>query len=115
MPLLPPLQWPTSPAEQAYVTSKAAKSLNRWEEYLTRAKLTGFDVQAFLHNSTRDGGPVAGRNLPNVAFSLSGGGNRALLYAASILDAFDARNPLAVQARTAGVLQLANFATGLSA
>ncbi|KAI9605624.1 hypothetical protein H4Q26_003989 [Puccinia striiformis f. sp. tritici PST-130] len=69
------------------------------EEYLLRANLTNFDVQAFLKNSTRDG-LVAGRNLPNIAFSLSGGGNRALLYAASIMDAFDARNPRANQART---------------
>jgi lysophospholipase len=76
--------------------------------------LTGFDVKDFLKNSTRDG-QVAGRNLPNIAFSLSGGGNRALLYAASIMDAFDSRNPQANEARTGGVLQLANFASGLSA
>ncbi|POV98291.1 hypothetical protein PSHT_14090 [Puccinia striiformis] len=106
--------WPASTAEQSYVSSKAAKSLKPWEEYLLRANLTNFDVQAFLKNSTRDG-LVAGRNLPNIAFSLSGGGNRALLYAASIMDAFDARNPRANQARTGGILQLVNFASGLSA
>ncbi|PLW33868.1 hypothetical protein PCANC_15029 [Puccinia coronata f. sp. avenae] len=104
----------TSTAEQAYISSKSAKSLTMWEEYLLRVNLTGFDVKLFLQNSTRDG-LVAGRNLPNVAFSLSGGGNRALLYAASIMDAFDSRNPQANLARTGGVLQLANFATGLSA
>ncbi|KAA1092492.1 hypothetical protein PGT21_004858 [Puccinia graminis f. sp. tritici] len=106
--------WPTSSAEQAYISSKTTKSLKTWEDYLCRVNLTGFDVKEFLKNSTRDG-QVAGRNLPNIAFSLSGGGNRALLYAASIMDAFDSRNPQANEARTGGVLQLANFASGLSA
>ncbi|KNF04480.1 hypothetical protein, variant 2 [Puccinia striiformis f. sp. tritici PST-78] len=106
--------WPASTAEQAYVSSKAAKSVTTWEAYLSRVNLTGFDVQAFLKHSTRNG-LVPGRDLPNVAFSISGGGNRALLYAASILDAFDTRNPHANQARTGGILQLANFASGLSA
>ncbi|WAR61855.1 hypothetical protein PtB15_12B547 [Puccinia triticina] len=106
--------WPTSSTEQAYVSSKTAKSLKAWDDYLSRVNLCDFNVQGFLKNSTRDG-LVAGRNLPNIAFSLSGGGNRALLYAASIMDALDARNPRANQARTGGVLQLANFASGLSA
>ncbi|KAA1089054.1 hypothetical protein PGT21_005312 [Puccinia graminis f. sp. tritici] len=105
--------WPASSAEQAYVSSKTAKSLKPWEDYLSRVNLKGFDVKEFLKSSTHNG-LVAGRNLPNIAFSLTGGGNRALLYSAAILDAFDSRNPDANKARTGGVLQLANFASGLS-
>ncbi|KAA1092494.1 hypothetical protein PGT21_004899 [Puccinia graminis f. sp. tritici] len=107
------MYWPASSAEQAYVSSKTAKSLKPWEDYLSRVNLKGFDVKEFLKSSTHNG-LVAGRNLPNIAFSLTGGGNRALLYSASILDAFDSRNPDANKARTGGVLQLANFASGLS-
>ncbi|MBW0478355.1 hypothetical protein O181_018070 [Austropuccinia psidii MF-1] len=105
--------WPTSPAEQNYISNKAKKSLDGWAEYLSRAKLTDFNVTAFIQGRSQ-GELVPGKTLPNVAFALSGGGNRALLYAASVLNAFDARNPRALEAGTGGLLQVANFIAGLS-
>lgn len=72
------------------------------------------EIDKLFEPTTRKGS-IAGETIPNVAFALSGGGNRALLYSASLLDAFDSRNPEAMKAKTGGILQLSNYATGLSA
>ncbi|KAI9621583.1 hypothetical protein H4Q26_015589 [Puccinia striiformis f. sp. tritici PST-130] len=52
--------------------------------------------------------------LPNVGLALSGGGPRAALIGAGMVHAFDDRNPDAVRAGTGGIIQLANYVTGLS-
>lgn len=44
--------------------------------------------------------------LPNIAIAVSGGGLRALLGSAGILNGLDLRNPQAKQAGTGGILQL---------
>ncbi|KAI8456205.1 lysophospholipase [Phakopsora pachyrhizi] len=106
--------WPVSSAEQDYVSFKAKNSMQLWVDYLSRTNLASFNITDFLR-SAESKGVQAGVTLPNVAFSISGGGNRALLYGASILDAFDSRNPQALTAGTGGILQLANYAAGLSA
>ncbi|PLW51758.1 hypothetical protein PCANC_05543 [Puccinia coronata f. sp. avenae] len=102
-----------SKAEFEYVNTRAAKSIPLWEEYLTRVQLQDFDVQSFLLKAKTRGG-LAGETLPNFAFSLSGGGVRALCVAASILDGFDSRNQKAVEGKVGGILQLANYAAGIS-
>ncbi|KAI9605684.1 hypothetical protein H4Q26_004049 [Puccinia striiformis f. sp. tritici PST-130] len=56
----------------------------------------------------------AGEDLPNIGIAMSGGGIRALIGGAGILDALDNRNPDAVGAGTGGILQLTNYITGLS-
>lgn len=57
---------------------------------------------------------MAGETLPNIAFSLSGGGARALCVGASILDAFDSRNENSKPNRVAGILQIANYVAAVS-
>lgn len=106
--------WGLSPGEEAYVSSKANLSIPLWSDFLKQAGLKDFDIEDFLHKATTTGAR-AGDTVPNIALALSGGGNRALLYSSSILDAFDSRNPEAMKARTGGILQLANYVTGLSA
>ncbi|KAG0145240.1 hypothetical protein CROQUDRAFT_46067 [Cronartium quercuum f. sp. fusiforme G11] len=106
--------WSLSPGESAYVSTKANLSLPLWSDFLSRAGMVDFKIDSFLEKA-KTLGARAGETLPNVGFALSGGGNRALLYSASILDAFDSRNPKAMKARTGGILQLSNYATGLSA
>ncbi|KAH9455027.1 hypothetical protein Pst134EA_033081 [Puccinia striiformis f. sp. tritici] len=106
--------WPISPGEQQYTSEKANNSIPLWERYLRGLRLQEFNVTQFLEPALNTRG-LAGKTLPNIAFATSGGGDRALLYSASMLDAFDLRNKEAVDARTGGILQLANYATGLSA
>ena len=105
---------PISPGEHGYTTEKANKSIPLWQSYLNRLRLQDFNVTQFLESAISNGG-APGETLPNIAFATSGGGDRALLFSASMLDAFDFRNEEAVEARTGGILQLANYATGLSA
>ncbi|KAA1091693.1 hypothetical protein PGTUg99_005510 [Puccinia graminis f. sp. tritici] len=100
--------------EHDYTTEKANKSIPLWAGYLNRLRLQDFNVTQFLESAISNGG-APGESLPNIAFATSGGGDRALLFSASMLDAFDFRNEEAVEARTGGILQLANYATGLSA
>lgn len=57
---------------------------------------------------------MAGDTLPNFGLSLSGGGGRALCLSGSILEAFDSRNPRADAAKVGGILQLSNYAVGVS-
>ncbi|KAH9817171.1 lysophospholipase catalytic domain-containing protein [Melampsora americana] len=106
--------WGLSQGEAAYISSKANLSIPLWSDFLKKAGLKDFDVVSFLDKASKTGA-FAGDTVPNIALALSGGGNRALLYSSSILDAFDSRNPEAMKARTGGILQLANYATGLSA
>ncbi|KAI8456241.1 lysophospholipase [Phakopsora pachyrhizi] len=109
-------QWVTCPKNLGVLLSSShpwpVSSAER--HYLNRINITGFNTTHFLSGAVSNG-EKAGYTLPNFAFTIAGGGNRALLYGASILDAFDSRNPQAEAARTGGILQLANYAAGLSA
>ncbi|KAI7945485.1 hypothetical protein MJO29_011873, partial [Puccinia striiformis f. sp. tritici] len=109
----PSVHGPLNSGEAEYVLTKAQKSLPLWRTYLDNAGLLGFDVDEFLSEATRNGGTPA-VTLPNLGFALSGGGARAGLVGAGILNAFDSNNPAAVTAKTGGILQLANYAAGLS-
>ncbi|KNZ63807.1 hypothetical protein VP01_109g6 [Puccinia sorghi] len=100
-------------AESQYINTKSEKSIPLWEEYLGRVQLQDFDVQSFLLAAKINGGK-AGETLPNLGFSLSGGGVRALCVGASILDGFDSRNQKAKEGKVGGILQLANYAAGIS-
>ncbi|KNZ63670.1 hypothetical protein VP01_1115g2 [Puccinia sorghi] len=98
-----------SDKEVDYIMAKAGKSSKLWETYLTRVGLTDFDIANF---TARSRPAVPGETLPNIGIAMSGGGIRALIGGAGILDAFDNRNPQAVRAGTAGILQLTNYITG---
>ncbi|EGG07467.1 uncharacterized protein MELLADRAFT_62630 [Melampsora larici-populina 98AG31] len=100
-------------AEQTYVSEKTANSVPLWKDYLTRLNLTGLDVEGFLARANNQGGRTA-ETLPNFGFAFSGGGSRALCVGASILEAMDGRNERGVQAKVGGLVQLANYAAGLS-
>ncbi|KNZ62894.1 hypothetical protein VP01_120g5 [Puccinia sorghi] len=102
-----------SQAEHDYITQKAQKSIDPWRKYLQNVKLKDFDIDSFLKQAEKRGG-LAGDTLPNFGLSLSGGGGRALCLSGSILEAFDSRNPRADAAKVGGILQLSNYAVGVS-
>ncbi|KAG0143086.1 hypothetical protein CROQUDRAFT_679888 [Cronartium quercuum f. sp. fusiforme G11] len=107
------IQGPLANHEQDFIKSKAAKSIPIWREYLSRVNLEDFSINDFFRNADLEGGK-AGHTLPNVGLAFSGGGVRATLVGASVMNALDSRNKEALIARTGGVLQLANYACGLS-
>ncbi|MBW0468242.1 hypothetical protein O181_007957 [Austropuccinia psidii MF-1] len=100
-------------AEYTYVKERAEKSIPLWREYLSRVNLSEFNIEKFLKKAEERGGLQA-KTLPNFGFALSGGGARALCLGGSILDAFDSRNEKANKAGIGGILQLANYAAGVS-
>jgi lysophospholipase len=93
--------------EAAYIRSKAVNSGPAWDEYLTNVGLADFDVASFVARAPQG-------DMPNVAFTISGGGQRAMLVGGSVLAGMDNRNTSAVAAKTGGVVQLANYVVGLS-
>lgn len=95
--------------ESRYIATKSAKSIPAWRSYLSRAELTDFEIDSFIPSQG-----IPGVTLPNIGLAISGGGIRALLGCAGVLNAFDDRNEQANQAGTGGILQLANYITGLS-
>jgi lysophospholipase len=84
-----------------------------WQKYLENVKLENFNIDDFLKSAKQSGG-VAALTLPNIGLALSGGGMRALCFSGSILDSFDSRNQKANEAKVGGILQLANYAVGVS-
>ncbi|PLW13473.1 hypothetical protein PCANC_26776 [Puccinia coronata f. sp. avenae] len=99
--------------ESAYIQEKAAQSIPLWQKYLQNVNLEDFNINDFLQSAKENGG-VAALTLPNIGFALSGGSMRALCFSGSILDSFDSRNEQANEARVGGILQLANYAVGVS-
>ncbi|PLW32658.1 hypothetical protein PCASD_13347 [Puccinia coronata f. sp. avenae] len=99
--------------ESTYVKEKAAQSIPLWQKYLENVHLESFSIDDFLKPAKEKGG-IAALTLPNIGFAVSGGSVRATLFGASILDSFDSRNDKANAAKVGGVLQLANYAAGLS-
>lgn len=102
-----------SEPEIRYIKERSQRSIPLWENYLRSIDLKDFDLVNFLDRAKRQGG-IAGETVPNLGIALSGGGARACCLGGAILEAFDSRNPKAVEAKVAGILQLANYATGLS-
>ncbi|EFP83164.2 uncharacterized protein PGTG_09117 [Puccinia graminis f. sp. tritici CRL 75-36-700-3] len=99
--------------ESDYIKDKAAQSIPLWQKYLENVKLENFNIDDFLKSAKQSGG-VAALTLPNIGLALSGGGMRALCFSGSILDSFDSRNQKANEAKVGGILQLANYAVGVS-
>lgn len=96
-----------APREAAYIAARRAASADAWRAYLSNSAVSsaGIDINAFLANTS---------NLPNVGIAVSGGGFRAMLHGAAVINGLDNRNHTAVSQGTGGVLQLANYLTGLS-
>lgn len=95
--------------ESKWLRKRASASLPAWRGYLENVNITGLDVNKMMaylsSNATR---------VPRMATVMSGGGLRALLTGAGVLNAMDMRNPDAVAARTGGLEQLLTYIVGMS-
>ncbi|KAF7343261.1 Lysophospholipase [Mycena venus] len=99
-----------SASEAQYVEQKREKVLpGAFKTYLNSVKGTGVQlpkyVEEILESKTQ---------LPTVGISTSGGGYRAAIFGAGVLNALDARNSSAVQKGTGGLFQAATHLAGLS-
>ena len=103
-----------SSGEAQYVSARQSRILPRaWAEYLsnvqhhTRAKLPSYVNEILLGRHGRDA-------LPTLGIATSGGGHRAAIFGAGVLNALDGRNRTAAHAGTGGLLQSATYLAGLS-
>ncbi|KAJ7440575.1 lysophospholipase [Mycena latifolia] len=99
-----------SESEARYIAQKRENVLpGAFKTYLQSVKGTGVQlpkyVEQILESKTQ---------LPTVGISTSGGGYRAALFGAGVLNALDARNVSSVQKGTGGLLQAATHLAGLS-
>lgn len=105
-----------SRAEADYVASKRVNVLpNAWASYLANVQAS---LPTHLELPTYVADILSGRHsaaaLPTLGIATSGGGDRAAIFGAGVLNAFDARNASSAHAGTGGLLQAATYLSGLS-
>jgi lysophospholipase len=101
-----------SPSEVAYTKSRKTNVLPRaWKQYLSNVKSTHIQLPSYV-TSILSGD--AGWSTPNLGIAASGGGYRATIFGAGILNVLDARNASSAKAGTGGLLQAAGYLSGLS-
>ncbi|KAK1699957.1 lysophosphoplipase A [Colletotrichum godetiae] len=93
--------------EASWRVNRGEKVIPALSSYLTLANISGFDVQGYIQRLNTSSYPVVG-------LSVSGGGTQSGVGGLGIWQAFDARNPAAVAARTGGLTQVLSYITGLS-
>lgn len=103
---------PINPLEQEYVSQKTKKSAQDWTTYLKNANMSHFDIKSFTKGIEENG--VPGVTMPNIAVALSGGGERAALFGAAVLAAFDVNNEASSLVEFRGLTQVLTYVSGLS-
>ncbi|KAF9881736.1 hypothetical protein CkaCkLH20_00882 [Colletotrichum karsti] len=93
--------------EASWKTNRGQKIIPELTSYLTLADIDNFNVQDYIQK-------INNTNYPVVGLAVSGGGTQSGLGGLGVWQAYDARNPAAVQSRTGGLTQLLSYITGLS-
>lgn len=79
-------------------------------DFLSRMNITGLDTDNYI-NTHRENASA----LPNIAIAASGGGYRAMLNGAGVIEAFDSRTPNSTSpGHLGGLLQSSTYVAGLS-
>lgn len=79
-------------------------------DLLSRLNIEGLNTDRYINNNQNNASA-----LPNIGIAISGGGYRAMLTGAGVLEAFDSRTPNATATgQLGGLLQSATYLSGLS-
>ena len=79
-------------------------------DLLSRMNIQGLDTDNYINTHRHNASA-----LPNIAIAASGGGYRAMLNGAGVIEAFDSRTPNSTaQGQLGGLLQSATYVAGLS-
>ncbi|KAK7042581.1 lysophospholipase [Favolaschia claudopus] len=99
-----------SASEARYTEQKRKHVLpDAFKTYLKNVKGTGVKLPKYVEQILQ-----TKSELPTVGISVSGGGYRAALFGAGVLNALDARNSSAAKTGTGGLLQATTHLAGLS-
>ena len=107
----PPSKQRLSPSELAYLRARKSDVLpNAWRAYLANVQNSKVSLPDYVSRI------LSGKcsNSPNLGIATSGGGYRAAIFGAGVLNALDGRNSSAVSTGTGGLLQSATYLSGLS-
>lgn len=105
-----------SPGEVDYVTKRTADVLPQaWHTYLANveAYTSGHSITLPSYVSSILGGSKEAFGM-KMGIATSGGGYRAAIFGAGVLNAFDGRNRTSAQSGVGGLLQSATYLSGLS-
>ncbi|KAI0659449.1 lysophospholipase [Cubamyces menziesii] len=103
-----------SAAEENYVQSRKANILpGAWFDYYVNVHKTTWELLP-LYVADILLGSLGYDVLPNIGIATSGGGLRAALFGAGVLNALDGRNQTSAGAGMGGLLQAAQYLSGLS-
>ncbi|KAG2123253.1 lysophospholipase catalytic domain-containing protein [Suillus clintonianus] len=97
--------------ETAYINGRKSNVLpNAWKTYLSNLEATNTSLPSYVS------GILSGNSsgYPNLGIACSGGGWRASMFGAGVMNALDGRNTASVALGTGGLLQAAQYLTGLS-
>ena len=100
--------------EAQYVSARRSRvTPDAWRKYLLSVQVhTGVALPFYVDGLLLG---LWGKNaLPNLGIATSGGGYRAAIFGAGVLNALDGRNKTSIDAGTGGLLQAATYLSGLS-
>ncbi|WFD30792.1 lysophospholipase [Malassezia sp. CBS 17886] len=94
-----------SPQEADYMARHRSGTRAGWADWLHRAGLDNLPggIDKFLEQSQ-----------PRVGLAISGGGYRAMLHGAGVVEGFDGRNKTSTERGVGGLLQIVDYVAGLS-
>ena len=99
-----------SSEEREWTQVRRNNTIEPMRDLLGRLNITGLDTDQYI-NDNRDNASA----LPNIGIALSGGGYRAMLNGAGVVEAFDSRTPNSTSTgHLGGLLQSATYLAGLS-
>lgn len=97
--------------EAAYISGRTSNVLpNAWKTYLSNLEATNASLPSYISDILN--GNSSG--YPNLGIACSGGGWRASMFGAGVMNVLDGRNAASVALGTGGLLQAAQYLTGLS-
>lgn len=100
-----------STSEASYVQARRSRVIPQaWKKYLANVEATNVTLPSYV--SSILSGPSS--QAPNFGIATSGGGYRAAIFGAGVLNALDGRNASSNSAGTGGLLQTATYLAGLS-
>lgn len=100
-----------SPDEAAYVQARRSQVIPQaWKTYLANVEATNVTLPLYV-SSILSG---SSSQTPNFGIATSGGGYRAAIFGAGVLNALDGRNASSNSAGLGGLLQATSYLAGLS-
>ncbi|KAF8432983.1 lysophospholipase [Boletus edulis BED1] len=100
-----------SSSEAAYVKARKSNVLPQaWKTYLANVEATNVTLPSYVSNILNG----SSSETPNLGIATSGGGYRAAIFGAGVLNALDGRNTTSKNAGIGGLLQTATYLSGLS-